>query len=138
MMQTLKNWLGIIFELILRSEKTLRSKIVKLFRRLGLDGIVDKIVSKVLSWFGITSKNSSEMNVSTVIETELGNNLVYASNSISRAVSIFFITLVLLISGAVYWAMVVEIDEVIRANGKIIPASKAKTCLLYTSPSPRD
>ena len=60
-------------------------------------------------------------------ETELGNNLVYASNSISRAVSIFFITLILLISGAVYWAMVVEIDEVIRASGKIIPASKAKT-----------
>ena len=122
MMQTVKNWLGIIFELILRSEKTLRIKIVELYKRLGIDGIVDKIVSKVLSWFGITSKNSSEMNVSTVIETELGNNLVYASNSISRAVSIFFITLVLLICGAVYWAMVVEIDEVIRANGKIIPA----------------
>ena len=126
MMQTLKNWLGIIFELILQTEKTFRGKIVELYSRLGLDGIVDKIVSKVLSWFGIRSKNSNEKDVSTAIETELGNNLVYASNSISRAVSIFFITLVLLISGAVYWAMVVEIDEVIRANGKIIPASKAK------------
>lgn len=49
------------------------------------------------------------------------------SNSMRRAASIFFITLVFLISGAVYWAAVVEIDEVIRANGKIIPASKAKT-----------
>ena len=62
MMQTLKNWLGIIFVLILRSEKTLRSKIVELYRRLGLDGIVDKIVSKVLSWFGMRSKNSNEMS----------------------------------------------------------------------------
>ncbi len=127
MMQTFKNWLGIIFGLILQTEKAFRGKIVELYSRLGLDGIVDKIVSKVLSWFGIRSKNSNENEVSTTIETELGNNLVYASNSISRAVSIFFITLVLLISGAVYWAMVVEIDEVIRANGKIIPASKAKT-----------
>ena len=109
------------------NEKTFRSKIVELYSRLGLDGIVDKIVSKVFSWLGIGSKNSNEIDVSTAIETELGNNLVYASNSISRAVSIFFITLVLLISGAVYWAMVVEIDEVIRASGKIIPASKAKT-----------
>ena len=41
--------------------------------------------------------------------------------------SIFFFSLVGLISGAVYWASVVEIDEVIRANGKIVPASKAKT-----------
>ena len=41
--------------------------------------------------------------------------------------SIFFFSLVGLIIGAVYWASVVEIDEVIRANGKIVPASKAKT-----------
>ena len=127
MMQTFKNWLSIIFGLILQIVKAFVAKIVELCRRLGLDGSVDKIVSKVLSWFGIKSKNSNEKAVSTAIETELGNNMVYASNSISRAVSIFFITLVLLISGAVYWAMVVEIDEVIRANGKIIPASKAKT-----------
>ena len=127
MMQTFKNWLSIIFGLILQIVKAFVGKIVELCRPLGLGGIVDKIVSKVLSWFGIKPKNSNEKAVTTAIETELGNNLVYASNSISRAVSIFFITLVLLISGAVYWAMVVEIDEVIRANGKIIPASKAKT-----------
>ena len=127
MMQTVKNWLGIILELILRTEKTFRGKVVGLLNRLGLDGIVDKIVSKVFSWFGIGSKNSNEIDVATATETELGKNIVYASNSISKAVSIFFITLVLLISGAVYWAMVVEIDEVIRASGKIIPASKAKT-----------
>ena len=102
MMQTLKNWLGIIFKLILRTEKTFRGKIVELLSRLGLDGIVDKIVSKVFSWLGIGSKTSNEIDASTATETELGNNLVYASNSISRAVSIFFITLVLLISGAVY------------------------------------
>ena len=71
MMQTLKNWLGIIFELILRSEKTLRIKIVELYKRLGLDGIVDKIVSKVFSWFGIGFKNSDEIDASTAIETEL-------------------------------------------------------------------
>ena len=41
--------------------------------------------------------------------------------------SIFFFYLVGLIIGAVYWASVVEIDEVIRANGKIVPATKAKT-----------
>ena len=58
-MQTLKNWLGIMLELLLRIEKTFRGKIVELYSRLGLHGIVDKIVSKVLSWFGIRSKNSN-------------------------------------------------------------------------------
>ena len=48
MMQTLKNWLSIIFGLILQTEKNFRGKIVELYSRLGLDGIVDKIVSKVL------------------------------------------------------------------------------------------
>ena len=127
MIQTLKKWLRILFEFFLRIEKTCRSRIVDFYNSLGLDGIVDKIVSKVLLRFGIGSKNSNQIDVSTANETELGNNLVYESNSTSRAVTIFFITLILLIVGAVYWAMVVEIDEVIRANGKIVPASKAKT-----------
>ena len=127
MIQTLKKWLRILFEFFLRIEKTCRSRIVDFYNSLGLDGIVDKIVSKVLLRFGIGSKNSNQIDVYTANETELGNNLVYESNSTSRAVTIFFITLILLIVGAVYWAMVVEIDEVIRANGKIVPASKAKT-----------
>ncbi len=126
-MQTLKKWLRILFEFFLRIEKTCRSRIVDFYNSLGLDGIVDKLVSKVLLRFGIGPKNSNQIDVSTANETELGKNLVYESNSTSRAVTIFFITLILLIVGAVYWAMVVEIDEVIRANGKIVPASKAKT-----------
>ena len=55
MMQTLKNLLGIILELILRAEKTFRGKVVGFLSRLGLDGIVEKIVSKVFLWFGIGS-----------------------------------------------------------------------------------
>ena len=47
--------------------------------------------------------------------------------SLRRAASIFFFTLIFLIVGAFYWAAVVEIDEVIRASGKIIPATQAKT-----------
>ena len=59
MMQTLKNWLGIVFVLILQTEKTFRGKIVAFYSRFGLNGIVDKIVTKVLFWFGIVSKNSN-------------------------------------------------------------------------------
>ena len=65
MMQPFKNWLRIIFEFILRIEKTFRGKIVELYSRFGLDGIVDKIVSKVFSWFGIGFKNSDEIDAST-------------------------------------------------------------------------
>ena len=56
MMQTLKNWLSIIFKLLLKAEKTLRIKIVELYSVLVLDGIVDKIVSKVLSWLALDLK----------------------------------------------------------------------------------
>ena len=58
---------------------------------------------------------------------EIMRNAAGTLKPICNPASIFFFSLVALISGAVYWASVVEIDEVIRANGKIIPASKAKT-----------
>jgi adhesin transport system membrane fusion protein len=40
------------------------------------------------------------------------------------------------------WAALANVDEVVHANGKVIPSSRLQVvsnlCLLYTSPSPRD
>ena len=42
------------------------------------------------------------------------------------------------VAGLVLWASMAKIDQVTRGHGKVIPSSKVQTCLLYTSPSPRD
>ena len=36
------------------------------------------------------------------------------------------------------WALVAKLDIVAVAPGRLVPQGYLKTCLLYTSPSPRD